>query len=156
MSDRRIICITENPDFMEQAIGYIEKRWPLDDRIYKDCIKNSIITEFGLPRWYIMLDGGRIIGSYGLISNDFISRQDLWPWFAALYVEESERGRGLGAVLLEHGRREAGRLGYERLYLCTDHKGYYEKYGWEKIGEGFHPWNESSSIYAASTIRDSL
>jgi len=99
-----------------------------------------------------MLRGADIIGSYGLIMNDFISRQDLWPWFAALYVEKSERGNNLGAKLLEHGRKEAGRLGFARIYLCTEHIDYYEKYSWKKIGEGFHPWHESSSIYDSKTI----
>jgi GNAT superfamily N-acetyltransferase len=154
MNDINIICIAEKPEFMEDAIEYIESRWPLDNRIYRDCIENSIGTECGLPRWYIMLENDRIIGSYGLIINDFISRQDLWPWFAALYIEKSERGRGLGSILLEHGRCEAGKLGYNRLYLCTEHEGYYEKYGWERIGEGFHPWDESSSIYECKTLRD--
>lgn len=156
MNDLKIVCITEQSEYMNKAIEYIQSRWPLNNEIYRDCIENSIETENSLPRWYIMMEDDVIIGSYGLITNDFISRQDLWPWFAALYIEESERGRGLGSILLEHGRREAGKLGYDKLYLCTDHKGYYEKYGWKKIGEGFHPWDESSSIYVRKTIRDCL
>jgi len=151
MSDIRIICVTESPEYLEKAVKYNCKNWPLDDNIYIDCIKNSIDTEGGLPRWYLMLRGDEIIGSYGLIMNDFISRQDLWPWFAALYVEESERGNRLGGVLLEHGKKEAARLGYSKLYLCTDHVNLYEKYGWRKIGVGFHPWHESSSIYMIET-----
>lgn len=147
MSDIRIICITETPEYLDKAVEYNCKNWPLDDDIYIDCIKNSIDTENGLPRWYLMLRGDEIIGSYGLIMNDFISRQDLWPWFAALYVEESERGNRLGGVLLDHGKKEAAKLGFNELYLCTDHVNLYEKYGWIKIGVGYHPWHESSSIY---------
>lgn len=141
---------------MERSIEYIKTRWPLDDRIYEDCISNSINTPNGLPRWYVMIEDGEFIGSYGLIVNDFISRQDLWPWFAALYIEKSARGRRLGSVLLEHGRKEAGKFGYDKLYLCTDHIGFYEKFGWTKIGTGFHPWGEESSIYSADTIKESL
>ena len=36
---------------------------------------------------------------------------------------------------------------YDRLYLCTDHTGFYERYGWKFIGTGYHPWGESSRIY---------
>jgi hypothetical protein len=59
-------------------------------------------------------------------------------------------------VLLEHGRKEAGKLGYDKLFLCTEHINYYEKYGWRKIGIGYHPWGEESSIYSADTIKGSL
>ena len=147
MNKFKIICVSDNPEYLENAISYNCKNWPLDDNIYDDCIRNSIDNEGNLQRWYLMFRGDEIVGSFGLILNDFISRQDVWPWFAALYIEESERGKNLGSMLLEHGRKEAARLGFEKLYLCTDHIGYYEKYGWKKIGKGYHPWHESSSIY---------
>lgn len=153
MSNIKIICVSENLEYLEKAIEYNCVNWPLDDNIYIDCIKNSINSKHGFPRWYLMLRDDEIIGSYGLIMNDFISRQDIWPWFAALYIEESERGKKLGANLLEHGRKEAGRLGFEKLYLCTDHIDLYEKFGWKKIGKGYHPWHEASSIYENSTIK---
>lgn len=148
MNKIKIICVSDNIEYMDRAIRYNCDNWPLDNNIYEDCIRNSINADNNLPRWYLMMRGDNIIGSYGIIMNDFISRQDLWPWFAALYVENSERGNKLGALLLEHGRQEAKRLGYKKLYLCTEHVGYYEKYGWQKIGLGYHPWHESSSIYA--------
>jgi hypothetical protein len=31
----------------------------------------------------------------GLWRCDLIARQDLWPWLAALYVDEAARGQGL-------------------------------------------------------------
>ena len=61
----------------------------------------------------------------------------------ALYVEESERGNALGSRLLIHGRSEAKKLGFDKLYLCTNHDGYYEKYGWAHLGQGFGPFGES-------------
>lgn len=151
MSDMKIICVSEHTEYLKRAVEYNCRNWPLDNNIYIDCIENSIDAEGGIPRWYLLLRGDDIIGSYGLIMNDFISRQDLWPWFAALYIEESERGKRLGGVLLEHGIKEAEKLGYRKLYLCTDHINLYEKYGWKKIGIGYHPWHESSSIYMIET-----
>ena len=94
-----------------------------------------------------MLKDDEIIGSYGLIVNDFNSRGDLWPWLAALYVNESERGAALGARLLVHGVNEAGKLGFKSVYLITDHVGYYEKYGWHYIADGYGLDGEASRIY---------
>lgn len=148
----KIIGIRENKEYKENGIDYFSQNWYVDRRIYDDCITNSIITNSPLPRWYLMLNEDIIIGSYGLITNDFISRQDLFPWLCALYIEKDYRGKQLGAKLLEHGRIEAAKFGYKKLYLCTDHNDYYEKYGWKYIANGFHPWGDKSKIYEIETI----
>ncbi|TYQ17958.1 UNVERIFIED_CONTAM: putative acetyltransferase [Acetivibrio alkalicellulosi] len=154
--DFEIIGIRENSEYLEKAIDYFTEKWGMDRRIYEDCMSNSITAKSPLPRWFLMLNNNKIIGSYGLITNDFISRQDLYPWICALYVEENFRGNMLGAKLIEHGRIEAAKLGYKKIYLSTDHNGYYERYGWVHIGNGFHPWGAESRIYEHNTIILSL
>lgn len=150
--DFKIIGVRENIEYLEKSIDYFSEKWGIDRRIYQDCISNSITTQSPLPRWYLLISNDEIIGSYGLITNDFISRQDLYPWLCALYVEEKYRGLKLGQKLLEHGRIEAARLGFKKIYLSTDLNGYYEKYGWIYIGNGFHPWGAESKIYECNTI----
>lgn len=151
----QIIAIRDHTEYLEKAIDYFAMKWGIDRRIYEDCMQNSIHTTSPLPRWFLLLDGEAIIGCYGLITNDFISRQDLYPWLCALYIEEEYRGNELGAMLLKHGQEQANKLGYQKLFLCTGHVGYYEKYGFVYIGDGFHPWGESSRIYEISTNDDS-
>jgi GNAT superfamily N-acetyltransferase len=152
--DYQIISVQENSRLLEPAIDYFAARWGIDRRIYDDSITHSLTTASPLPRWYLLMDQEEIIGSYGLITNDFISRQDLYPWLCALYIEERYRGMRLGSRLLEHGRTEAGRLGFSRVYLCTNHVGYYEKYGWTYLGQGYHPWGDESRIYVADAVPD--
>ena len=151
--DIRIIGIRENPRYLQRGIDFLSTRWSVDRKIYDDCIRNSIKSKSILPRWYLMLKGDEIIGGYGLLINDFISRQDLFPWLCTLYIAKKERGKQLGARLLEHGRKEAARMGYKKIYCNTDLKGYYEKYGWKRIAKGFHPWGAESNIYVNSTIK---
>jgi GNAT superfamily N-acetyltransferase len=119
MSGIQVISVREHPQYLDNAVDYLARKWGISRNIYQDCVSNSLTTESPLPRWYLMMRDGFIIGSYGLIANDFISRQDLWPWLAALYVEENERGNSLGAHLLEHGRAESAQLGFPILYLST-------------------------------------
>lgn len=151
--DERIIGIREEPSLLERGIGYFASRWGyvLDRKVYEDCITASLTTDSPLPRWYLLMRGDFIIGSFGLIMNDFISRQDLYPWFCALYVEESERGLNLSRKLISHGVSEAGRLGFKNLYLSTNHENYYEKSGWKHIAYGYHPWGKEK-IYEISTV----
>lgn len=153
MNDITIIGIRENPEYLERGVRYIHDKWGNADNfmLYSDNIAHSIATPSPLPRWYLLLRGDAIVGCCGLITNDFISRSDLWPWLCALYVEESERGHALGAMLLQHARREAARLHFPKVYLCTEHDGYYERYGWRRIEDGYMLWGEQTRIYETDT-----
>ena len=154
MSEIQVVSVREHPQYLDPAVDYLTQKWGISRNIYQDCVKNSLTTESPLPRWYLMQRDDFIIGSYGLIVNDFISRQDLWPWLAALFVEEEERGKGLGSYLLEHGRTESAKLGFPMLYLSTGHIGYYEKYGWRFIGHSYDVGGEPTLIYEAQSIDD--
>ena len=47
--------------------------------------------------------------------------------------------------------REAGHAGFPRLYLTTDHDGYYEKYGWKRIEDGYDRDGAACRIYVRNT-----
>lgn len=144
----RIISIRENPELKEVAIAYFQQSWPNVNRIiYRDCIENSLTASQPLPQWYLLEKEGEIIGCAGLITNDFISRMDLYPWVCAVYIDEKFRGQAYGSLLLKKAKEDSLKFGFKHLYLCTDHVGYYEKYGFSYVGQGYHPWDEESRIY---------
>ena len=72
---------------------------------------------------------------------------DLYPWLCALYIEEDYCGHSYGSLLINHIKADSKQNGYSHFYLCTDHVGYYEHYGFEYLTQGYHPWGESSRIY---------
>ena len=144
----RIISVRENPEYKDRIIDYISSKWSSVSRIiYDDSITHSITTSNPLPQWYILEKENEIIGCVGLITNDFISRMDLYPWVCALFIEERHRGNQYGSLLLGKAKEDSKKAGFSRLYLCTDHIGFYEKYGFCYIGQGYHPWGEDSRIY---------
>lgn len=142
----KIINIRKHPEYQDLAIQYNTRNWG-NEHIYKDCITNSLSTNTPLPVWYLLMDSDKIIGSVGLITNDFISRMDLWPWLCALYVEEDYRGQNLSAKLIEQLKIDVNQMGFEKLYLATGHVGFYEKHGFTYIADGYHPWGDVSRIY---------
>ena len=86
----KVICVSSHPEFTNQAISYFQEKWASKEssRVYEDCIVHSLTTNNPLPKWYLLLKEDKIIGCAGLITNDFISRMDLYPWLCALYIEE--------------------------------------------------------------------
>ncbi|NRB47277.1 MAG: GNAT family N-acetyltransferase [Saprospiraceae bacterium] len=143
-----IISVRENPEYLDRAIAYFQKSWPsVKPEIYDDCIRHCIDARDHLPQWYLLMKEDEIIGGAGLITNDFISRGDLYPWICAVYIEEAHRGHAYATLLMEKAKIDTKRFGYQYLYLSTEHLGYYEKYGFSYIGQGYHPWGEESRIY---------
>jgi GNAT superfamily N-acetyltransferase len=145
----KITSVKDSPEWKDRAIRYFQSKWASEQSkmVYKDCITSCLESPQPLPQWYLLTDGEAIIGCAGLITNDFISRMDLYPWVCSIYIEEEHRGHAYGYVLLEKAKEDAKKGGFSHLYLCTDHIGYYEKFGFEHIGTGYHPWGASSRIY---------
>ena len=147
-----VVNIMQFSGGLRAAAAFFHAAWPgLAESFYLDALRHSSGEDQPLPRFYLLLKDGEPIGCYGLVINDFISRHDLLPWLAALYVAENERGQALGSLLLEHGVREAALAGFSTLYLTTDHDGYYEKYGWTRIEDGYDRAGEPCRIYRIGT-----
>lgn len=149
-----IYSIKKVPEYRDRAVEWFASKWGIPKSEYEKSIGDALKSLSPLPQWYIVPDSrGNIIGGCGLIENDFVDRTDLRPYLCALFVEPEARGQGIGGLLLLNARVEGAALGFEKLYLCTDHTSFYEKYGWKYIGQGKHPSGETSRIYEAETIK---
>ena len=152
----KVVSVKERPDLLEDITSYFIEKWASEEskRVYVDCIKNALEAQNKMSNWYVLLDGDKIIGCAGIISNDFVSRMDLYPYLCALYIEKYYRGNNLGQLLIDRIKKDTISLGFDFLYLVTDHVGYYEHFDFEKIGTGYHPWGETSSIYRCNLKKD--
>ena len=144
----KVLSVRQNPEYKEKAIKFFQKSWSeISPIIYEDCISNSIAAEQSLPQWYLLEKDEEIIGCAGLITNDFISRMDLYPWLCALFINEDYRGNYYSELLINKAKKDTKDSGFKYLNLCTDYIGFYEKYGFKYIGQGYHRWKEESRIY---------
>ena len=121
-----------------------------------------------LPQGYLLLKGGKVIGWTGLHEKDAVSGKvygwegsiqkeevtsdGLSPWITPLVVRPDERGNRYGRLLLEQARKEAGRLGFQLVYLTTGEIGYYEKYGFREVGLTAFTWGRPTKVYEAGVL----
>lgn len=145
-----IINVKEYTKGIDKAIEYIHGVWGNEENFmfYKDAINHSY-SKGKLPQFFVLLKDEKIIGCSALIINDFISRHDLYPWLACLFIDERERGNEYGNMLMKYAEEQAKKAGFSKLYLTTDLNGYYEKYGWNRIEDGIDLFTmKPTRIYA--------
>ena len=104
-------------------------------------------TPGALPITFIAAEGEMLLGTVGLWRCDLISRQDLYPWMAALYVAPEARGQGLAGKLQQHVIGYARTQGYSELFLYSACRDFYERFGWQYIGEGLDYPASAVSLY---------
>ncbi|WP_075182257.1 GNAT family N-acetyltransferase [Pantoea sp. 1.19] len=117
-------------DWLWQAFGNRESR------DFFASIVDASLRNGDYPVTWLALDGDRPVGTVGLWRCDLISRQDLFPWLAALYVDPDARGQGVSERLQRAVIACARGRGHQHLYLYSACADYYERFGWRYIGDG--------------------
>lgn len=141
-----IIDITDNKELLEETYLLSMKEWGRirsEEEYLKDALvkaqevinkqNDKIIFVLGL------LDNNILIGFISLFNYDGEERKDLTPWYATMYVKKEYRGLGYSKILNDALKRKAKDLGYKKLYLKSDLKNYYEKFGaikFDKLSNG--------------------
>lgn len=79
---------------------------------------------------------GRIVG-FSVFSEKggMPPEYDCSPFIANVFVNERYRGRRISQQMIERIKIYAKELGYRTVYLKSEHRGLYEKYGLEKIAD---------------------
>ena len=126
-----IVCLNDEPARLQQAAKWFHEKWGIPLEAYLESMEDSLRENAVVPRWYMAMDGERIIGGLGIIENDFHDRKDLTPNVCAVYTEEEYRGQGIAGKLLNNICDDMKKNGIDTLYLVTDHTSFYERYGWE-------------------------
>lgn len=144
----KILPLYSVPHHAEHVTDWLWQAFGSDDS--RDFFASVVATSQRageLPMTFVAVEGEQLLGTVGLWRCDLISRQDLYPWLAALYIDERQRGRGLGARLQQHVIDYARHLGYPQLHLYSACKEYYERFGWQYIGDGLDYPNKSVHLY---------
>ena len=93
--------------------------------------KEKILNSFNNKSFckLILIDNNNLIGFISIFPKDCEEERELTPWYATMYVKEKYRNNGYSRILNDAILKEARNRGFSTLYLKTDLKNYYEKFG---------------------------
>jgi GNAT superfamily N-acetyltransferase len=82
-------------------------------------LEDFAVSETLLPIGFVAFLNDKPVGAGALKKESIPSHKHLTPWAAAGYVLPSQRGRGIGAKLLESMLLHARSLGHTHIYCGT-------------------------------------
>lgn len=140
-----IKILTSSDALWEQAIAYM-----------KDCSWRG--TQFllhqiqqgkmhGWERVLVAVEDEGITGFCAVCEHDWIPDLSYTPFVTTLFVGEPYRGHRLSQQLIEAAAAYLKTLGFEAVYLMSDHVDLYEKYGFSVIDRCKTPWGETEKLY---------
>ena len=132
----KIVSLSDAPQFADRVINWQWRAFgEASSRDFFASVVNSSLNGADFPVTFVAVEADRAVGTVGFWRCDLISRQDLFPWLAALYVDESYRGRGLSERLQQTVIDCCLQRGDRHLYLYSACADYYERFGWRYIGD---------------------
>lgn len=143
-----------------QIINYFEceNRAQLMDQIYEcdwsaarflvDLLKKETFNET-LGGWgdlYLLMDGENLVSFLTLTGQDAVRDEAITPWVGFVFTAPEYRGHRYAGVLLDHAEKKAATMGYNKVYIATDHVGLYEKYGYAYQENRVDIWGDDMRV----------
>ncbi|MBU5439178.1 GNAT family N-acetyltransferase [Tissierella sp. MSJ-40] len=149
--DYKIISVNENQKLKQRLLDYVKTSGWRVFPFFKEQLEIGLDSIDGVQQTFILMRKTKIIGFCQFIKYESINNQSLTPWISTLFIDEEYRGNRLSGLLIENARNYAKKLGYEKLYLSTDHIQLYEKFGFKEIGLDIDKWGYPTKIYEINT-----
>ena len=143
----KVFNIKDKLEYMDEVAELTQKEWgastktkeEYDAKIEKK--KNKILSNLDNKYFckLMLLDEEKLVGFISIFETDGEERKDLKPWYATMYVKEEYRGKGYSKILNDAILKEAKTREFSKIYLKSDLKNYYEKFGakyMEKLNNG--------------------
>ena len=133
----RICNLKNNLQYLKEVAVLTQKEWGnknLSDeeiqlKISKKIEKITSLLDRNDYCKLLLLDENELLGFISIFPTDGEERKDLTPWYATMYVKEAYRGKGYSKILNQAILQEAKKRGFNKIYLKSDLKNYYEKFG---------------------------
>jgi len=104
-------------------------------------------STLGSGTLYLLTEGDKLVSFLTLAEKDCVDAPEYTPWIGFVHTAPEYRGRCHIGRLIDHAVAVAGERGAEQVYICTDHVGLYEKYGFTYLENRVSIYGEDSRVY---------
>lgn len=131
----KIYNLKDKIEYLDEVVNLEYEEWANNkEENKKDRIKakkEKILNSFNNKSFckLILIDNNNLIGFISIFPKDCEEERELTPRYATMYVKERYRNNGYSRILNDAILNEARNRGFSTLYLKTDLKNYYEKFG---------------------------
>lgn len=106
--------------------------------------------EVGKGTVYLLTEGDKLVSFLTLAERDCVDAP-YGPWIGFVHTAPVYRGHRHVGKLIDRACAVAREHGAARVYLCTDHVGLYEKYGFSNLENCVSIYGEDSRVYVRET-----
>ncbi len=137
VNNLKIYNLKDRQEFINEIAYLTQLEWgkivktkkELEEKVQKKI--NKIKSNFNNDSYckLILLENNKLVGFISIFPQDGDERTDLSPWYSTMYVKQEYRKKGYSRILNNAILEEARKRNYKKIYLKTNLKNYYEKFG---------------------------
>lgn len=95
----------------------------------------------------LLTDGEKLVSYLTFSFQDCIDDKSLFPWIGFVFTNPEYRGHRNAGKLIARCEQLAREHGVKHIYICADHEGLYEKYGYSYLEDRVDIYGDDSRIY---------
>lgn len=140
-----IIWLSIQDLLWEKVIWYANDcSWEAGPLLAQKMIENDFSD---WERVFVAIEDDKIVWFCTFTKEDWISDCEYAPFVGFMFVDEGYRGQRLSERLIDSVEEYAKTLDFKNLYIVSDHRWLYEKYGFNKIDESIDIQGRRETIF---------
>lgn len=137
--------ITLSDELWYRVRDYVESCSWRAGKSLANAMDNNVFKDW--ERVIVVLDNEKICGYCTVAKTDCIPDICYTPYIGYMFVDEEYRGNRLSQKLIQYTMEYLKMVGFDKVYIVSDHENLYEKYGFCVIDRKIAPWGSEEKIY---------
>ena len=122
--------------------------WNAGKFLYDLVSRDKVLEVLGdNTKVIVLVEQEKVVSFATYADRDCIKDDTLFPWIGFVYTDELYRGNRYSQIVINHIIGLAKKDNHSKIYLATDHVGFYEKYGFEYLENRIDIYDDESRIY---------